>query len=245
MATRVRQSVNHLGVEMGMEFVERALERSEGGRAIHRALEESGLRAMPERSHLFTVFSPASAEALALGVLPFVADDLTAHGGLSISQGGYAKGVRVQMARRTSIVRFTAFDFIGGRVQAEEFDTRRLMEQGARRLAEASGRIRVEPPLAEFSIRQMRSMTDLTHGALLVDDASRNIYSAREIDALRANARIVSEIAIFARGKQGGGGIGSTSSSSCFGCTCTSCSWSLAPAQEAIRIELEGAPGPR
>jgi hypothetical protein len=214
-----------LDIEHGLPFIEKTLELSKEGQAIHKAMEELGLMPMHERARIFTVYSPGSSAAFAIGIIPFTSKDLTTMGGLSISQGGHAKGVVVHMEKRTELTGFTTLDVVNGEVKPQKFSARQLKEQGAKRLATEAGTIRSEKPLLDLSVRQVRSITDLAYGSLLTDESSRSVHPAKEVRALRGNTKIVSDISQFVLLRSASSPGGCSCSSSCWGCSSCSCSW--------------------
>jgi hypothetical protein len=220
------QTICRVGCDYGMEYAETALATSEEARAIHKALQELGLRAMPERAHLANVYSPRSATAIAIGTIPYVTDDFSMHAGLSVSDRGHAKAVAVRMADRTELVGFTTFDVEDGEVRTEQLDVGTLKEMGARELADELGVVPSPRPLVDLSIGQVRSLTGMVFHGFLDDESSRRVYSEQEIRALRGNAGIVDDIALLILFRSSSSPGGCSCSSSCWGCSSCSCSWS-------------------
>lgn len=207
-------SVNHLGVEYGYEFFEKTIELSEEGKAIQAAMENLGLMAQPERSHVFTVFSPDDLRAIAIAVTPFSSDDRKLEGSLSISEGGHAQGVVVEMDGQ-KVVGFTHFAMEDGQLRSDQYRADQLMTTKARTLASEAGKIKSARPLVELNVRHVVSISSVTFSSLLTDDFARSVYSQEEIKGLRSNARIVSEISRFVLLR--------TSGSSC--CSCSTSCW--------------------
>jgi len=218
-------TVNELDIELGMPFIERALETSDSARLLTEELQRDGLRPMAERSRVVNAYSPDSSSAVAIGFLPFVTDDLTRHAGLSVSQGGYATAVRVEMADRTTVARVSTLFVENGAVRDFDFDPEDLLRQGAGNLAAAAGQVRSDRPFVDLSVRQVRSISSYSHSALLHDEASMSIYGSEELTALRGNGALSVEIGTLALLQTMSSPGGCSCSSCCYGCSSCSCSW--------------------
>jgi hypothetical protein len=216
-------SVQNLGVEFGKRFIDKALALSDEGKLIAAALEEKGLSAQSERAHTFSIFSAESLKSIAVGVMPFTTKDLKFEAGLSISEGGHAQAVIVEIKDRTEIVAFTHLAVVGGHVESHQLNANELpsytrpglavMEEHIKSLAERAGKIKAAKPLVEIDTRQVRSIAALTYNSLLGDSFSRSVHSEDEITKLRGNTQIVSEIGLFVLFR--------TSGSSCCSCSCS------------------------
>ncbi|MFI9596369.1 hypothetical protein [Nonomuraea sp. NPDC052265] len=220
-------TITELDVEFGMPFIERALETSGTAALLRDELERLGMRAMPARSRAVNIYSEDDQAGFAVGILPFVSDDLSQHGGLSISQGGFAVAVRVIMEDRTAIRGFCTMFVVDDEVVYAEYETAELLERGAEALARQAPDVGTRTPLAEVSVRQVLSISDFAHASFLHDESSMNIYDSEEMAALRGHGGLAGEIASFARlqasASHGGGGSCSCSTS-CYGCSSTSTS---------------------
>src|SRR5271165_4441003 len=216
-------SVQSLGVEFGKRFIDKALALSNEGKLIAAALEEKGLTAQPERAHTFSIFSEKSLKSIAVGVMPFTSKDLKFEAGFSISEGGHAQAVIVEIKDRTEIVAFTHLAVAGGNLESRRFDAHQLsaytrpglaaMEEQTKLLAERAGKITAATPLVEIDTRQVRSIAALTYNSLLGDSFSRSVHTEDEITKLRGSTDIVSEIGLFVLFR--------TSGSACCSCSCS------------------------
>ncbi|GAA3649617.1 hypothetical protein GCM10022224_010390 [Nonomuraea antimicrobica] len=220
-------TITELDIEFGMPFIEHALRNSKAARILRRELEHLGMRAMPARSRAVNIYSEDDKAGFAVGILPFVSDDLSQHGGLSISQGGFALAVRVVMEDRTTIQAFSTMFVVEDGVVSSQYEASELMEQGAEALVRHAPDVGTDTPLAEVSVRQVLSISDFAHAAFLHDESSVSIYDSDEMAALRGHGGLAAEIASFARlqasaGHSGGGSC--SCSTSCHGCTSTSTS---------------------
>jgi hypothetical protein len=221
----VAGTVSELDIELGMPFIEKTLESSESARALSETLQQEGMRPMPERSRLVNIYSGESLTSLAVGIVPFVSDDLSAHAGLSVSQGGYATAVRVRMSGRTTIAQLSTLFFVDGKIRSFDFDPDELLSDGATAIAERTGKVRSDRPFTELSVRQVRSISSYAHTAFLHDEPSMNIYSTDELVALRGNGELATEIGTLALLQTISSPGGCSCSSCCYGCSSTSCSW--------------------
>jgi hypothetical protein len=210
------KTVTHLGSEQGKTFAEKALERSKGGQAIAKKLAEEGLVLMHDRTNVFSVYSPDSVKAIAIGIIPCVPKDQKDHkraGGLSVSDGGFAKAVTVELGERSRLVSFSTYDVVGETVKTEKFEASQLEKMGAKALAERAGKVPAGTHLVELTVRQVSSITDLAQNYLLHDKFSLSKHSKEEIKALEANRKIVNEIGQFVLLR--------TSGSACCSCSCS------------------------
>src|SRR6185503_19554609 len=85
----------------------------------------------PERSHVFNIFSPQSLQSVPVSITPFSGKKQRYEGGLSVSAGGHAQGVIVEMKERTEIVNFTHFAVTGGKVVISKHNVNELSRGGA------------------------------------------------------------------------------------------------------------------
>jgi hypothetical protein len=218
------ETVCALGTEQSSDFVNEALSRSEEGRALFSSLQDQGLEPMVERAQMFTAYGPETRRAIAIAVVPFVSKELDRHGGLSISQGGYAKAVIVETPNKTAIRRFHTYDFTD-RVVVEDYDVGQL-EQGPEALFERVDRrpMPVNRERAELTVSQVRSISDMAFLALLEDESSTTVHSREEIIELRGNLRIARDISTFvALRAQSSPGTGCCCTCSCWGCSSCCC----------------------
>jgi hypothetical protein len=214
-------TVQHLGVEFGQRFFQQVLESSAEARTICDAMMQQGLRPQFERTHLFNVYSPDSLKSVAISVTPFNSRDGRSEGGLSVSEGGHAQGVVVQM-EGTTIRTFTHFVVSGGRAVTSEHSVEELAkgreacrapEEHLRRLAEGAGQVTAARPLVEIEARQVRSLASVAYNSLLGDSFSRALHTEAELAALREQSDVVAEIGLFVLFR--------TSGSSCCSCSCS------------------------
>lgn len=224
-------TVQHLGVEFGDRFYAAAFAGSEEARAIAGQMTEHGLQPQPERTHVFNVFSPDSLKSVAVSITPFTGKKLVQEGGLSISEGGHAQGVTVDL-KGEEIVGFTHYAVTGGRVVSTHHTIAELAgglppaslsDQHIQAFAERIGRVRAARPLIEIQPRQVRMLANVSFNELVADDSSRAVHSAAEISALRGQTNIVAEIALFVLFRTQGSACCSCSCS-CWGCSSCSCS---------------------
>jgi hypothetical protein len=215
-------SVQHLGVEFGDRFFAAAFSASEEAKAIAAEMAKVGdLRPQPERTHVFNVFSPDSLKSVAVSITPFSSKNLEHEGGLSLSQGGHAQGVIVDL-KGGKIVGFTHYAVTGGRVVTSHHTTAELAGEGTsgslsdqqvQTFAERIGKVRAERPLIEMQARQVRSIAGVSFNGLLSDSFSATVHSAAEIGELRGQSNIVAEIALFVLFR--------TQGSACCSCSCS------------------------
>lgn len=219
----VANSVNYLGVEYGEHFLKKAMEQSKEGQALEKSLNEMGLYAQSERSHVFNVFSPDDLRSIAICITPFSGEDRSREGGLSISEGGHSQAVVVEM-RDNKLVGFTHLALEGGSLRSEHFDAQQLLKVGAKRLSAEAGKVKSAKHLIELNARQTTSLSSVAFNSLLSDDFARSTYSSKEIAELRTNNRIVSEISRFVLLRTSGSACCSCSTS-CWGSCSSSCSY--------------------
>jgi hypothetical protein len=216
-------TVNHLGVEFGYDLFVRSMELSDEGRMIQEAMERYGLAAQPERSHVFTVYSPDSRKAIAISITPFSGKDQSIEGGLSVSEGGHAQGVVVEM-EDNRLRSFTHYAIEEGSLRSDRFEADHLLELSAAKLAPEAGMIKTARPLVELNLRQVSSLSSLTFSNLLTDEFAQSVYSEEDVESLRANTQIVSEISRFVLLRTSGSSCCSCSTS-CWGSCSSSCSY--------------------
>ena len=215
-------TVNHLGVEYGHRFFAKVHEASNEAKLISEAMSKAGLDAQPERTHLFSVFSPDSEKAIAVSITPFSSKDLNHEGGLSISEGGHAQGVIVEM-KRNEIVGFTHLavtreKLVSSKHSVSELaeaarSTAQLSDASIKAFAEKVGKVKAARPLVEMNVQQVRSLATISYNALLGDQFAREVHSANDITALRGMSSVVAEIALFVLFR--------TEGSSCCSCSCS------------------------
>jgi hypothetical protein len=128
---------------------------------LEAALKQSGLRPMPERGHLFSVYSPESKASIPIGVVPFVSDSGHTYGGLSVSSGGHAKAVIVHLTNRTTITSFEMLDIVSGTLQRQTHSAADLNAHGVAALVAKAGKVKSAKPYIELKASQIRSVTDL------------------------------------------------------------------------------------
>jgi hypothetical protein len=215
------ETVQYLGVEFGHRFFSKALEQSSDAKAIYQEMAKYGLEPQPERSHLFNLFSPQSLQAVSLSITPFSSKDLSHEGGLSVSSGGHAQGVIVNL-EGTEIVNFVHIAVTNGKVVTSKHEVKELSagaaagvipEANIKALAEKVGKVKAAKPLIEVEAHQVRSLATVAYNSLLGDKFSRTVHKDEEITALRGQTNIVGEIALFVLFR--------TSGSACCSCSCS------------------------
>jgi hypothetical protein len=215
-------TVQYLGVDLGYRFFAETLGTSDEARAIHDTMVEAGLTPQPERSQLFNVFSRDSLKSVAISITPFSSDDLSREGGLSVSQGGHAQGVIVDLEDRVHISRFTHIAVTKGKVVSSEHDVTELRKETRREaaeddrikaFAERAGKIKVAGPLVEIDARQVRSLGGISFNSLLGDRFSSSVHDEQQIAALRAETNVVAQIGLFVLFR--------TQGSACCSCSCS------------------------
>jgi hypothetical protein len=214
--------VQHLGVEYGHRFFASAFAQSSEAKAISEEMTRQGLEAQSERTHVFSVFSRDSLKSLAISVTPFSGKNLNYEGGLSLSEGGHAQGVIVELKNHTEIVGFTHLAVTNGKLVTSKHGIKDLSEgrptgsiadDHIQAVAERAGKIKTAKPLVEIDARQVRSLASISYNGLLGDSFSATVHDEREVAALRGNTSLVSEIALFVLFR--------TSGSSCCSCSCS------------------------
>jgi hypothetical protein len=228
------ESVQVLGTEIAYPFLSRALEASTEARAVYEELTRQGLEPQPERTRLFNTFSRDSFKSIAISVTPFTTRDQTREGGLSVSQGGHAQAVIVEISGRTEITGFTHIAVSGDEVVTSTHDVEELRgDQPAlitdadvhiKAMAEQAGRISAAKPLVEIEARQVRSLASIAYNSMLGDDFSHSVHDEDEITALRASTNIVAQIGLFVLFRTSGSACCSCSCS-CWGSSSCSCSY--------------------
>lgn len=216
-------TVNHLGVEFGQHFYAKAFEASSEAKLIAQEMEKQGLNAQPDRSHLFTLFSQDSLKSLAVSITPYSSKDLSHEGGLSLSEGGHAQGVIVEM-KQHEIVAFTHLAVTGGKLVSSKHTVAELRGQAGpsavqvteahiKAFAEKIGKVKTAKPLVEVDTRQVRSLASISYSALLGDSFSHTVHSNADIQQLRGSADVVAQIALFVLFR--------TEGSACCSCSCS------------------------
>ena len=215
-------TVQYLGVEFGQRFFDKALEASSEAKAIYKEMVKCGLEAQPERSHIFDVFSPQSLQSVPISITPFSGKDFNQEGGLSVSSGGHAQGVIVEIKERTEIVGFTHIAVKKGKLVTSKHNIRELSrgrtagelaDRHIKAFAESVGKVKAKRPLIEIEAHQVRSMASIAYNSLLGDSFSRTVHDDAEITALRGSTNIVAEIGLFVLFR--------TSGSACCSCSCS------------------------
>jgi len=215
------ETVQHLGVELGHRFFVKTLECSSEARALYQAMVDAGLEPQPERSHLFNIFSTDSLTSVAVSITPFSSGDLSVEGGLSVSAGGHAQAVIVELDDGVTITGFTHFSVVDGEVvssrqgveQLEHDRSQGTSTEHIRRLAESVGKVKAAGPLIEIDARQVRSLASISYNSLLGDDFSHSVHDDKTITKLRGNTSLVNEIGLFVLFRVSG--------SSCCSCSCS------------------------
>jgi hypothetical protein len=214
------EMVHHLDTEHGQRFFAKAFTVSDEAKAISMEMQKGGLRPQLERTHLFNVFSPDDLRSLVISITPFSSEDLSREGGLSISDGGHAQGVIVEM-KGTDIVAFTHLAVSGGQLvstrhataELEGSRTGGLTDDHVKAFAERIGKVRAAKSLIEITPAQVRTLATVSYNALLSDNLAHAVHSTSEIVSLRGNSHIVAEIALFVLFR--------TQGSSCCSCSCS------------------------
>lgn len=226
-------TICYLGPEQGAEFLSRVLTDSREAQLIYEAMIAEGLEAQPERTQLFSLFSRDSLQSIAISVTPLTTGDLSREGGLSVSQGGHAQGVVVDVEGGTELVSFTHFAVSGEEVVQSRHDLSDIRrddkspeatDEFVRALAERVGKVKTARPLVEIEARQVRSLAAVSYNNLLSDDFSRSVHGGDEIISLRRNTNIVAEIGLFVLFRTQGSACCSCSCS-CWGSSSCSCSY--------------------
>jgi hypothetical protein len=215
-----KDTVGYLGAELGYRFFSDVVERSRDARAIHDRLVDEGLQPQPERSQLFTIFSRDSLKSVAISITPFVSEDLRYEAGLSLSEGGHAQAVIVEIVDKVRLGGFRHLAISDGEVVMSEHRLEELRngdeyatDEGIRAVAERVGKIKAPGPLVEIEARQARSLASVAYNGLLADDFAATVHDEREIAALRAHTSLVAEIGLFVLFR--------TEGSSCCSCSCS------------------------
>jgi len=226
-------TVAALGPDPGYRFFQKALRASVEGQLLYDELVRQGLEPQPERSQMFSTFSNDSLQSIAISVTPFTSGDQTREGGLSLSQGGHAQAVIVDIADRTRITGFTHLAVADGQVTFSQHDVGELRVGGPTMaaaddhlmaMAEQAGRVRAARPLVEIDARQVRSLASVSYNRLLDDQFSRSVHDEQEISVLRASTGVINEIGLFVLFRTSGSACCSCSCS-CWGSSSCSCSY--------------------
>lgn len=227
------ETVCHLGADQGKDFLFRVLRESQEAQLIYEAMSGEGLVPQPERTQLFSLFSRDSLQSIAISITPLATGDLSREGGLSVSSGGHAQGVVVDMDGGTRIVGFTHFAVSGKEVVRSTHDVAELRgtdrfaaagDDYIREIAERVGKIKTARPLVEVETRQVRSLAAVSYNSLLGDDFSKTVHGSDDITALRKGTNIVAEIGLFVLFRTQGSACCSCSCS-CWGSSSCSCSY--------------------
>lgn len=214
-------TAHYLGADLGSKFFYEVTELSDEAKLLSRAMSKYKLRAQPERSQLFSVYSPQSKAAIAISITPFSGEDRSVEGGLSVSEGGHAQAVVVRL-KDTVITGFMHLTASKREVSVSEHSIDELgredpdmvvRDRQIQAIAERVGKVKSAQPLVEIEPEQVRSLASVAYNRLLGDDFSRSVHSGKEIDALQGNTRIVSEIGLFVLFR--------TDGSSCCSCSCS------------------------
>lgn len=214
-------TVNHLGVEFGHQFFAKAYEASDEAKLISEAMKKAGLEPQTERTHVFSVYSPDSRKSIAVSITPYSSKDLSHEGGLSMSEGGHAQGVIVEM-KKTEIVGFTHLAVTGGKLVSSRHavselggtgHTAGVSDERIKTFAHKVGKVKTAKPLVEMTVHQVRSLASISYNALLGDQFSKQVHSEGEITTLRGSSSVVAEIALFVLFR--------TEGSACCSCSCS------------------------
>lgn len=226
-------SVHQLDTDSWYRFFARVLEFSSEARTVHEEMLRQGLEAQSERTQLFSTFSQDSLQSIAISVTPYTTRDLTREGGLSISQGGHAQGVIVDIQNRTEIIGFTHLATLDGELVSSTHTVDELSagrpqdvtpDEFIKARAEEVGKVRAARSLVEIEPRQVRSLASISFNTLLGDDLSRSVHDDEEITRLRAATGIINEIGLFVLFRTQGSACCSCSCS-CWGSSSCSCSY--------------------
>ena len=215
-------TVNHLGIEHGSHYFTKVHAASTEAQLISAAMDKKGLAPQAERTHLFSVYSPDSLQSITVSITPYSSKDLKLEGGLSMSEGGHAQGVIVEL-KNNEIVGFTHLAVTGGKLVSSQHSTGELGEargkaaaaadHGIKAFAKKVGKVKTAKPLVEMNVSQVRSLASIGYNALLGDQFSKQVHSASEIHTLRGSRSVVAEIALFVLFR--------TEGSACCSCSCS------------------------
>lgn len=216
-------TTHHLGADLGSKFFYNVMELSDEAKLLMKGLGKHKLRAQPERSQLFSVYSSDSKAALAISITPCSGEDRSVEGGLSVSQGGHAQAVIVKL-KGTVITGFIHLTAANGELQTSEHEIDELRggkddfetavrDRQIEAIAEKVGKVKATRKLIEIEPAQVRAMASVSYNRLLGDDFSRSVHSGKEIEALQRNTNIVSEIGLFVLFR--------TDGSACCSCSCS------------------------
>ena len=216
-------TTHYLGADLGAKFFYSVTELSDEARLLSKGMAKYNLRAQPDRSQLFSVYSPDSKAAIAISITPFSGEDRSVEGGLSVSEGGHAQAVIVRL-KGTVITGFIHLTAANGELLESEHGIDELRgsrdqvdmvirDRHIQAIAERVGKVKSARPLIEIEPAQVRSMASVSYNRLLGDDFSRSVHSGKEIEELQSNTSIVSEIGLFVLFR--------TDGSSCCSCSCS------------------------
>lgn len=219
-------TVFQLDADDAAAFIEKQLEASETAQALSRALQDEGLTPNVQRSQLYGIYSRESRKSLSVGILPFVTEDLSAHGAISVSEGGFARAVVVHVQSRTDLTEFISLDYYEGELHRQTFSKDELTAEGVEAVVERLDMLNSPQPLVELSGRQVSLVAHLAFTTLHRDEFSRQVYGADDLLAISKQAPSVSDAAMVMLMTTGASHTGCSCSSSCYGCSSCSCSWS-------------------
>jgi hypothetical protein len=219
-------TVFQMDADDAVAFIEKQLEVSEAARALFQALQDDGLTPNVQRSQLFGIYSRESRKSLSVGILPFITEDLVAHGAISVSEGGFARAVIVNVEGRTNLTEFVSVDYYEGELLRQTFSKDDLTAEGVEAVAQRLGILNSPHPLVELSGRQVNLVAHLAFTTLHRDEFSRQVYGADDLLAISKQAPSVSDAAMVMMMSTGVSHTGCSCSSSCYGCSSCSCSWS-------------------
>jgi hypothetical protein len=216
-------TTHYLGADLGSKFFYKVAEMSEEAKLLSKGMAKYRLRAQPERSQLFSVYSQVSNCSIAISITPFSGEDREVEGGLAVSQGGHAQAVVVRM-KETTLTGFVHLTAANGELRESEHGLDELGAAGTdvdmivrdrqiQAIADRVGKVKSARPLIEIEPGQVRSLASVAYNRLLRDDFSRSVHKGDEIEALQRNTRIVSEIGLFVLFR--------TDGSSCCSCSCS------------------------
>ena len=210
------ETVHHVGTAFCGSFYAAAANSTEA-QLISAEMVRLGLAAQPDRTHVFSLFSQQSQKSIAVSVTPFSSKDLGHEGGLSVSQGGHAQGVVVQL-KGSEVTGFTHLAVTGGKLVSSQHSVSDLKaaggsDSGIKAFAEKIGKIKTAHPLIEVDASQVRSLASIGFNGLLGDPFSHQVHSDKEIAQLRGQTNIVAEIALFVLFR--------TQGSACCSCSCS------------------------
>ena len=210
--------VAHMGTDGAADLVAKSMEASPSARLIQDAMIKRGLTPQTERAQRFSATGDDGTSS-DLAIMPCTTEELTMEGSISLSADGFALGVLVQMSDVVTMESMETFVVQDGVLSSDRYTIAQLMDEGAASAAKNAGSLAIEDSLLDISSRQISSLATTTFDALLVDDASLKVHTTEELEALRRNMPIVSEMGLMIQMRTA---VAACCSTSCFGCT--SCS---------------------